>query len=159
MNARSFHRAARSARLAWRGFALAVVWLSGCGTQDLASTADHLEHEIPAHRPADFPSAVAALETRFAEFAPNSATTAADTRRVELRDIVRWLPEIAGDSDLRKQQWEQACACAAEMERVIESPMNEQRAFSDAEQARLGDLLNKLKSLVPSANKQLNGAP
>lgn len=100
------------------------------------------EHHVPAHRPADYPAAVARLEALHRQFlggesasnaignAPgnaagnttenmtentteNAAGNAAGNAGIvnvidpfdEFHDLARWLPELAGDSDLVEAEW------------------------------------------------------
>ena len=148
---------------------LTCIGMSGCGANDSATPTAGPEHEVPAHRPPDYPTAVTELESRLAEFAVAAdskdssldvqTTDAVDARRDELRDIVRWLPEIAGDSDLRKAHWEQARDCAASLLRVIEPALAGHRSFSPTEQEQLAGLLTELKTLATFAVKKVNGVP
>lgn len=41
------------------------------------------------------------------------------TRLQELKDIVHWLPELAGDSDLRRKDWEQVQQTAKRLEQLV----------------------------------------
>ena len=82
------------------------------------------EHHVPAHRPADYPTAVARLEELHRKFLAGelagtamepagTATEPAGTAREavaidpfdEFHDVARWLPELAGDSDLAEAEW------------------------------------------------------
>jgi hypothetical protein len=82
------------------------------------------EHHVPAHRPADYPTAVARLEELHRKFlagepagtATEPAATAMEPNGTareavaidpfdEFHDVARWLPELAGDSDLAEAEW------------------------------------------------------
>ena len=75
------------------------------------------EHHVPAHRPADYPTAVARLEELHRKFlAGEPAATAMEPNGTareavaidpfdEFHDVARWLPELAGDSDLAEAEW------------------------------------------------------
>jgi hypothetical protein len=79
---------------------------SGCSTS--SEHAEHADHEIPEHRPRDFPHAVKRIRHRLAQFTMlievRDAELAAKKFK-ELQDIVRWLPELAGESDLPEAEW------------------------------------------------------
>lgn len=82
---------------------------------------DH-DHHTPAHKPANLRAAIATLRERYdrlAELSPESH--AAEHEREELVDIVRWLPEIAGDSDMPEEQWNVVDRVSAELLRQSES--------------------------------------
>lgn len=85
----------------------------GCG--DVAED-HHLEHVIPKHKPRDLAASVVQLELRGAVVL--SAQGTADARR-ELLDIVRWLPELAADSDLRRPQWERVTLVSRSLEELL----------------------------------------
>lgn len=92
------------------------VWLAnlllglvfGSATGCLSSPVEEVEHHAPAHRPATFVEAVARLPQLHDELVAESQR-APDTLSAldELRDIVRWLPELAADSDLKEAAWNQ----------------------------------------------------
>lgn len=82
---------------------------------------DH-DHDTPKHKPANLRAAIASLRYRYdrlAELSPGSH--AAHHEREELIDIVRWLPEIAGDSDMPEEQWNVVDRASAELLRQSES--------------------------------------
>lgn len=75
----------------------------------------HLEHHVPHHRPSDYSSAVDQIARRFGKLAESGTAQLPETQWAELQDIVRWLPEIAADSDMRRSQWEQVDRHAEEL--------------------------------------------
>jgi hypothetical protein len=89
--------------LAWGVCAVAVA--TGCA----GPAGDHAEeaHAVPAHHPRTFRRAVAEIGRRGATLS-NSGLDAGirDRERLELLDIVRWLPELAADTDLGRRDWE-----------------------------------------------------
>lgn len=121
---------------------LASVGLTGCSEHSAEGEEHHLEHLIPAHKPAGFAEGVAELRLRLGRYADGSLTEAGVD---ELRDIVEWLPELAGDSDLRRPQWEQAQRVQRELERLLAETSPGEMA------TRTGPLLDELDQLVPHA--------
>ena len=85
---------------------LAFIASPGCH-RATATDHDHLEHHVPPHKPANVAAAIDQIEHRFEAMAHGERTRGSErvTELKELVDIVRWLPEIAGDSDLREPQW------------------------------------------------------
>jgi hypothetical protein len=86
---------------------------------------DHAEHVDPAHRPADFPEAVARLlaghEAAAAALAAGRNDAAHDEHLPILSDLARWLPEIAADSDLPEAAWNRVAQAASTLQSVYES--------------------------------------
>jgi hypothetical protein len=79
---------------------------------------DHLEHHVPEHKPPDLESAAREIPRRWVEL--ESGQSAADAHERgeqlhELLDIVRWLPEVAGDSDLPEGPWNRVNAISREL--------------------------------------------
>jgi len=81
--------------------------LPGCGSGGADSEEDHGKHIDPPHKPATFAMAVREIEHRFDELAKPLAAEVRAERLVELDDILRWLPRMAGDTDLRRADWEE----------------------------------------------------
>ncbi|MCY2967171.1 MAG: hypothetical protein NT069_26630 [Planctomycetota bacterium] len=90
---------------------LAAVWVAGCGTKGSGPEfEDHLEYHVPPHRPASFSAGVDSIRDRLTRVTVGqSVGDDPELRRqsTELREIIEWLPELAGDSDMRKPQWDQ----------------------------------------------------
>jgi len=106
--------------------AVAMAGLGGCSQSgdemavDAArSTYEQHDHERPAHKPSNLSDAVDELTRRFARLrAPSARDTTTELN--EWRDIVRWLPELAADSDLPKAQWDQLHATAQDLAQLNE---------------------------------------
>jgi hypothetical protein len=95
-------------RATWLVWMVAFGLAAGCGSGAATEEDDHGSHASPAHKPASFADAVTETERRFGELAgPLSAEDRAK-RLVELDDILRWLPELAGDTDLKRADWDAA---------------------------------------------------
>jgi hypothetical protein len=96
------------------GLGLMLVAFAGCqtkgtgpGTGDSASVEDH--HGIPAHKPKTFAAAIETLSDRLRGW-PESGDGIDREELAIVTDIVRWLPELAADTDLRRADWEQVLA-------------------------------------------------
>lgn len=101
---------------------MSLLGMVGC--QSRSSTSEHLgeeAHDLPAHRPVSFAAAVEDLPRRLAmlEATSNSEHSARLEQLHELEDILRWLPELASDSDLRKSDWEKATKASSELEDLL----------------------------------------
>lgn len=99
-----------------RLLALAVLLsLPGCGAGGTNSEEDHGKHVDPPHKPATFAMAVQEVEHRFDELARPLASDIRTNRLVELDDILRWLPQMAGDTDLRRADWDEVNGLTARL--------------------------------------------
>ena len=91
---------------------LLLVSLSGCGS-DSSQVADsddhdhHLEHFVPAHKPANYSEAIHEIEHRAEHLSDHAGHGHGDeaSQFQELQDIIDWLPELAADSDLKEAEW------------------------------------------------------
>jgi len=140
-------------RYAARAVRLVCVAALGCVRSSGHEEDDHLEHHVPEHKPASLAIAIEEIERRFTELAGNRQGPNAETavQLEQLVDIVRWLPEIAGDSDLPEAPWN-------EVDRVSQRlwpPLQEQ-----ADRARRGESFDlvSLPSQVTESVKQLRDA-
>lgn len=71
------------------------------------------EHGIPRHKPADFALCVKAISGSGHDLLHHADDEQA---AAHFRDFVRWLPELAADSDLRKQDWDDVVLVAKDFE-------------------------------------------
>jgi hypothetical protein len=95
-------------RTTWLMWVVTCGLVTGCGSGTPHEEEEHGSHAAPAHKPATFADAVTETGRRFGELAgPLSAEDRAK-RLVELDDILRWLPELAGDTDLKRADWDAA---------------------------------------------------
>lgn len=86
----------------------AMLLAAGVGCHRSAETHDdHLEHHTPEHKPASLASAIEQIELRSAALESDAADAKSDRKQqlTELLEIARWMPEIAGDSDLPETEW------------------------------------------------------
>jgi len=129
-------------------FQIAVVLLCAVGCEHDDSE-DHLEHIIPAHKPHNFASCVEQLRLRGEEYYSGELSEAQVDK---LRDIVNWVPELAADSDLNRQQWERAQQISKELNDL---------ASRDADpkgRVQWKKLVSQLIVLVPYAEKSFASA-
>lgn len=118
--------------------------LIGC---DVGDDDGRLEHHVPPHRPANFTHAVRDLEQRLRELDRGPVS---DEQMTELLDIVRWLPEIAGDSDLRKPDWDTVQQTAERLEKQLQNFPTEGSSRRDVFVV-IWKLWDSLEPLVPKA--------
>jgi hypothetical protein len=98
-------------------FAFAVPFLTGgCGRAGAHD--DRLEHHVPPHKPANLAAAAEAIPRRWKlleTIGTAGNPEARHERWQELLDIVRWLPELAGDSDLPEEHWNRVNAISQQL--------------------------------------------
>lgn len=115
----------RSARLAGGVISIVVVCgglLAGGGCQRESAQPERAAHREPANRPADLSAAFRQLQAlRVQAAAASEAGTSGESTaatpwpaiRARLAETAEWLPELAADSDLDEQGWQQVQTAAA----------------------------------------------
>ena len=86
------------------------------------------DHVVSDHRPADFADAVRSMSRLNREIAEEMASghaKHADEALHDMTDIVRWLPEIAADSDMPEDQWNEVDRQSAALTDLLEDVRGE----------------------------------
>jgi hypothetical protein len=94
---------------------LALLLVSGCHHAASDQSADH---HVPFHKPADYGAAVARLHELHAELSGDRPERSAVLEGSELTDLIRWLPELAADSDLPEAPWIRVDHASGELGRL-----------------------------------------
>jgi hypothetical protein len=95
------------ARLATRlktiaGLAMLVCMGIGCQNSK-QSLYEEIDHDHPEHWPSDLADTASKIDQRMQRIVQNSSDAEATA---ELKDLISWCPELAGDTDLTEQQWQ-----------------------------------------------------
>lgn len=120
------------------------------GCEGRHTSSEHVgaeEHEHPAHMPPSFVAAISEVKQRISALKKAKAVDH-QAQSQELRDIVRWLPELAGDTDLRKSDWDAVNESSKKME-VLLAPLldgTDDRSASSSEMEKVVDSLQSLAS-------------
>lgn len=135
--------------------------VAGCSRKevqpDTSSAAKHEEHDhehdhgIPEHKPANFAEAVNQLPRRHKRVAGELKAGHADHAAEQIQqllDLVRWLPELAGDSDLKKADWEAVQQIATELETLTQLSRSSTAPPSDRDSTKFLQLVERLKPLA-----------
>lgn len=121
--------------------------LGGCspaGTPDFDPAWKLDEHGNPDFKPADFGDAVAVLKSSFGGVGKEAAPESSAAAR-KFRQILRWLPEFAADTPIRRAGWEDLAAQVARLESASRQP-----GFFTADRAEaFGRDLDALVALIP----------
>ncbi|QDT56580.1 Transglutaminase-like superfamily protein [Caulifigura coniformis] len=126
--------------------AMTLLPLCSTGCRGEAAEEAHLEHAHPAHKPVSLQHAADDLKTRIV----SPTLRSNDQESTEFLDIVRWLPELAGATDLKKQDWDSVLRDSQELERRFsEGKVADSDAETTAMLARLQDLGAKAKKAAP----------
>lgn len=146
---------------------LAAVGLLGCGRSASTSvstaeqSADYQSsHGIAAYHPESFAAAVENLATRYEALAATPSESSAANVTValqELKDIVRWLPELAGDSDLRRADWEQVQRLALELQQRIEPWQTAKDATDSKARSHYEKIVAELRPLAEKSVEPIPG--
>ena len=113
------------------------------------------DHGIPDHKPVSLADAVNQMPKRHAltisEFSAGHVDRAEQELR-ELNDFVRWLPELAADSDLGEIDWNLAQSISLKMEEIGKrwSASQSNPNFEDSESFLT--LIGQLKPLAEKAD-------
>jgi hypothetical protein len=113
-------------------------------------------HGVAAHKPHTFGEAVDALETRIRALSTTDSAGGRETittKFTELADIVRWLPELAADSDLGRKDWSTAQGVAKRLETEMEGWSQRTTPLTAAELQKLLDGVPELKPLIPLSDR------
>lgn len=133
-------------------FVAMLVSLGGCS--DTSAEEDHLEHHVPAHKPATFVAAIPDLARRH-DHMRNGMT---QQQLVELRDIIQWLPELAAATDLKKPDWDRVLQIANAMERLVAAWDKQPVVVPQAESAEFGRQVQELQPLAEKLSSKFTGA-
>jgi hypothetical protein len=100
-----------------------IVWLLGglltaAGCQ--ATHTEEAEHHTPEHKPRDFPAAVDRLLELRAEIVNKPVRPRGELDLfTEMYDVIRWLPDLAADSDLAEEPWNRVAAASRNLEDIL----------------------------------------
>lgn len=132
---------------------LLLVLLVGCaGSKPAATEHEHghehgmsheEEHGILPHKPRTFAAAIEQIDQRGHEL----LTHRDDHDVAEWFDILGWLPELAGDTELRKPEWDEVARIARELEQWSAPWRSSEKSSIDV--AVLERHVSALKGLVP----------
>lgn len=87
-----------------------------------AQHGQEVSHALPAHHPRTFHRAPDAIAERCAIISTPAATDGdRDRAHSELLDILRWLPDLAADTPLKRSDWDQVAAIATSLARAVEN--------------------------------------
>jgi hypothetical protein len=116
---------------------------SSCNAHDAQD--EHITPVIPAHKPRSFEQTVEQLEYRFKEIMLLPEPT--EAQRMELQDMINWLPELAGDSELKKPQWEQVVSLQPRFDACLQKIVSRQK--SPELQGQIESCLQTLRANIP----------
>jgi hypothetical protein len=103
---------------------LRIIWVLAVLTGCAGPAPDHEEeaHAVPAHHPRTFRRAVADIGRRGAVLTAGGLDDESrELQRRQLLDIVRWLPELAADTELGRLAWERVNGAASSLANGLES--------------------------------------
>lgn len=84
------------------GLAMLVCMSLGCQNSK-QSLYEEIDHDHPEHWPSDLADTASKIDQRLQRIVQDSSDAQATA---ELKDLISWCPELAGDTDLTEQQWQ-----------------------------------------------------
>ncbi len=157
--------ARRISTLAYRvGLTTSLLILAGCrGEHSPGEDHDHIGHVIPAHKPKAFPEAVRRLRELNDRIARGEAegqpASAPDDRTLNIAlDIANWLPEIAAESDMPVNEWNEVNARSATLVADYEKILSRTDAPSIAVRGA-GQAISDLETLLAGADPRWFAGP
>lgn len=150
---------------------LSSLCLSGCAptaTVESPGTAEHEEqdheheHGIPTYKPKTFAAAVRQLSPRWKHISLElnaGHVEHADADLEELLEMIRWLPELAADTDLKKADWDRVQQLSTKLETLAVA----HRSRSGVSNSRdidtlVAELQQLAESTVPSVPESSHAA-
>lgn len=132
---------------------------SGVNSSNQRSVGLHeLDHEIPAHRPHDFRDALEAIAELDGALRAGESVEAYD----KLYDIIRWLPEIAAETELAEPEWNTIDQASQKLLSYLpRPPLENQQPYLDvADQVvAVHKQLAPLAASVPSTQNNQSNPP
>ena len=101
-----------------------IIWVLAVVTGCSGPAPDHDEeaHAVPAHHPRTFRRAVADIGRRGPPLTAGTLDVESrELQRRQLLDIVRWLPELAADTELGRRDWERVNEVSKTLAASLES--------------------------------------
>lgn len=137
---------------------LLLLGLCGCGGAEADSDDHdhHMEHFVPAHKPANYSEAIHEIEHRSEHLSEHAGHGHADeaSEFQELQDIVGWLPELAADSDLKEADWNKANSASESLTATLATKRQADGTLDLKTLAKaIANELKILESLVSAAGK------
>ena len=112
------------------------------------------EHGIPDHKPESFAAAVRRLVPQWKHLAAERRAghqKHADAELAIMLDVIRWLPELAADTELRKADWDRVQQLSKELESMVHAPPPVTTTTASIEIETLVGQLQKLAESTGSA--------
>ncbi len=122
------------------GMALFLFVTPGCKNDDQESPEVH-GHDIPEHKPQDFPEAIANLRELFLDLQDALSNGEHQRTRNELlpiiQDVAHWIPELAAESDMPEKTWNYVFSVSKQLEDQFREVEKMQLKSTDALIAKL----------------------
>ncbi len=129
---------------------LAVVACSGCAGP--VADGEEEAHTVPEHHPKTFQRAVIDIGQRGAVLTSGMLDASSrESQRRQLLDIVRWLPELAADTELARRDWERVKDASVDLVRELESFAKADTKAAGPEAALSATLGATMKTLTEAA--------
>ena len=104
------------------------------------------EHGNPDFKPKNYLDAISQLKVRFPKIVDQVGVDRSESI-LQFQQIVRWLPEFAADTDIKRGDWEQIHMLCQTILKLAETRKS---SFFQSEQSKyFEDYMNQLSKLIP----------
>ena len=136
----------------WYAAAMLLVVVTAGGCAGSVADGEEEAHTLPEHHPRTVRRAVIDIGQRGAALTSGMLDASnRESQRRHLLDIVRWLPELAADTELGRRDWERVKDSAGDLARELESSAETDPRASGREAALSAALGAAMKTLVEAA--------
>lgn len=137
--------AARLRSISVSGLAILVCICLGCQNSK-QSLYEEIDHDHPEHWPSSLADTASKIDQRLQRIAQDSSDMEA---AAELKDLISWCPELAGDTDLTEQQWQPIFDLSESLRARVSA--GESLAKLQPEIGKLSSILADAQSAIPAS--------
>ena len=130
---------------------LVSLCLIGCDTSSPGDDASHHKHHAHIHQRPTFAESVAEIRRRSARFTSNQDSTDAalqEWKKQKLLELIRQLPDLAADTDLKKKEWDRVNAITKGLLGVLQPGVAASRNGLLNDATRFAELVGELEKTV-----------
>lgn len=144
----------KSIRLIQMVTVAAVLLITAACHHSKQSLYEEIDHEHPEHWPSDMSNAATKIRQRLERI--KSSESGDSKALAELKDLIGWVPEIAGDTSLNEQQWQPIYDQSEAIRKLLAQQSSAKQYESEIE--NLCKTLQEAHESLPENEKTLSGS-